>query len=62
MGVSLGYIYGQKQILTPYLTTYTNTISRWDADPKRKSKIIELLEENIEHLQDLKIVKDLQRS
>lgn len=63
MGVSPGYTYGQKEILTLYLTTYINITSRWHVDPKRKAKIIELLEENIgEHLQDLKVVKELQRS
>lgn len=44
------YIYmGQKQILTLCLKC-PKTTSRWYVDLNRKSKIIALLEENIEHL------------
>lgn len=51
---------GQKQTLSPYLTTYTKITSSRYVDLNRKSKTIEPLEENIgEHLQDLKIIKDL---
>ena len=53
---------GQKQILTSYLTTYTTIGPRWHVDLHRKSKTIELLEENIgEHRQELKIVKDFKQ-
>ena len=55
------YIYkGQKQILTPHLTTYTIIASRRYVILNRIRETIELLEENTgEHLQKLKIVKDL---
>lgn len=52
---------GRKQILTSYLTTYTTIGPRWHVNLNRKSETIELLEENIERRQELKIVKDLKQ-